>query len=134
MMLYEKTIKCCSHFVFGINEIEIYGRRNFLHDTKKKEKKSIQSMICLENFLFFVWYVVKLRHTTRKGSEIVERWLLIKGPLLVYSVVLIICFLMMPPVAVFLLVLSLPIVLLWLLFASWVCREYDKSEKFNHRR
>lgn len=63
-----------------------------------------------------------------------EKWLLIKGPLLVYSVVLIICFLMFPTVGVFLLVLSLPVVLLWLLLAGWICREFDESEKFNHRR
>lgn len=66
------------------------------------------------------------------GHEIF-RWLLIRIPLIVYVVIVVACTLLYAPGGFFIAIVGAVILTPWLLFARWVCREIEKSERFNHR-
>ena len=61
------------------------------------------------------------------------RWLLIRVPLIAYAVIAVACILAYAPGGFIIAIAGAVVLTPWLLFARWVCREIEKSERFNHR-
>lgn len=68
-----------------------------------------------------------------RGSRM-HRWLLYRIPLAVYILALIGMFFMHPFGALIVAGISLFFAVPWMIIAKWICREIDKSNKFNHRK
>ena len=61
------------------------------------------------------------------------RWLLIRVPLIVYAVIAVACILVYAPGGIIIAAAGAVVLVPWLLFARWVCRRVEESERFNHR-
>ncbi len=61
------------------------------------------------------------------------RWLLIRVPLIAYAVIAVVCIALYAPGGIIVAMAGAVVLTPWLLFARWVCREIEKSERFNHR-
>lgn len=63
-----------------------------------------------------------------------EFWWFFKIPFVIYCVVMIGLFLLSPTGSILFIIVTVPFVLLWWLFVRQLCREVEKSKKFNHRK
>lgn len=61
-------------------------------------------------------------------------WLTFKIPLAVYCIVVLVCMMFNLVAGVVIAVAAGFVVVPWLIFAKWLCREVEKSKKFNGRK